>query len=57
MDAFGIDITHIIELGTQVAQAGTIRTAEMAADSIFDHIVGVAVVVYESGFTAGGMGR
>jgi hypothetical protein len=48
MDIFGIDITHIADLGTQVATAGTMRVAETVADDIFEYIIGVAYVIYEA---------
>lgn len=42
----GIDIDHIVELGTQVAQHGAIRTAELMADEFFDYVIGIAILVY-----------
>lgn len=47
MDIFGIDIGHIVELGTQVATTSAIRATEMVADDVFDYIVSVAVLIYE----------
>lgn len=47
MNVFGIDIAHIVELGTQVATTRAIRAAEVAADDVFDFLVGVAVLIYE----------
>lgn len=47
MDAFGIDIAQIVELGTQVATHGAIRAAEVVADDIFEYVIGVAILIYE----------
>lgn len=43
----GLDISQIIDLGTQVATTGAIRTAELIADDVFEYIIGMAIVVYE----------
>ncbi len=47
MDAFGIDIGQIVELGTRVAMHDAIRAAEMVADDIFEYVIGVAILIYE----------
>jgi hypothetical protein len=47
MNVFGIDIAHIVELGTQVATTSAIRATEMVADDVFDYLVGVAILIYE----------
>jgi hypothetical protein len=49
IDLFGIDINHIVELGTQVATIGAIRAAEVTGDDVFEYIIGVAIVIYEMG--------
>lgn len=43
----GLDITHIVDLATQVATTGAIRAADMTADEVFEYIIGMAIVVYE----------
>ncbi len=48
MNAFGIDIGQIAELGTQVAITGAIRMGEMVGDDVFELIVAIAVIVYEA---------
>lgn len=47
MNVFGIDINHIVDLGTQVATSGAIRMAEQVADDVFEYIIGVAILIYE----------
>lgn len=47
MQVFGLDIMHIVELGTQVATTGAIRASEVIGDDIFEYIIGVAILVYE----------
>jgi hypothetical protein len=47
MDIMGIDINQIVELGTQVAQAGAIRAREWVADGTFEYVIGIAVLIYE----------
>lgn len=49
MQVLGIDITQIAELGTQIANAGAIRTLEHVGDEMFEYLVGVAVLIYETG--------
>jgi hypothetical protein len=46
MNVLGLDIEHIVELGTAVAQSGAIRAAEMVADDVFEYVIGIAMVVY-----------
>lgn len=48
IDLIGIDISHIVELGTRIANAGAIRAGEVVGDGVFEYIVGVAVVIYET---------
>lgn len=43
----GLDISQIIDLGTQVATSGAIRTLESTSDEIFEYIIGMSIVVYE----------
>lgn len=47
MDIFSIDINHIVDLGTQIATNGAIRSLELVGDDIFDYLIGVAILVYE----------
>jgi len=49
MDPFGLDISQLIELHTQVAQAGAIHAAMTDAqpDDTFDYTVGIAVLIHE----------
>ena len=47
MGIFGMDINQIVDLGTQVATTGAIRTVELFADDVFEYIIGVAIVIYE----------
>ncbi|MGN6375769.1 MAG: hypothetical protein ACTHMG_09460 [Sphingomonas sp.] len=50
IDLFAIDIGSIVDLATRVATAGAIRLGEaVAADDVFEHVIGVAVVVYAQG--------
>ena len=46
MDIVGLDIGHIVELGTQVAQVGAFRAVDIANDQIFDYIIGIVFLVY-----------
>lgn len=48
MDIFSVDINHIVELATQVGTSGTIRAGEVMADEIFEYIIAVAVLIYET---------
>lgn len=43
----GLDISQIVDLGTQVATSGAIRALESTADEIFEYIIGMSIVVYE----------
>ena len=45
VDIMGIDISHIVDLGTHVAQSGAIRVAEIAGDDIFEYLIAVAQMV------------
>lgn len=44
-----LDIAHIVELGTQIAQAGAIRTAQLVPDDIFDQAIAIVVLIYSQG--------
>ncbi len=43
----GIALDEIVELGTQVAIAGAIRTAEASSDQVFEYLIAVAMLIYE----------
>lgn len=43
----GLDISQIVDLGTQVATSGAIHALESTADEIFEYIIGMSIVVYE----------
>lgn len=47
MARMGLDIDHIVELGTQVAISGAIRFGEIVGDDVFDYLVAIAVIIYE----------
>lgn len=40
--------TEIASLGTQVATHGAIRAAEVTGDGIFEMLIAIAVLVYET---------
>lgn len=42
-----IEMGEIAELGTQVAMHGAIRAGEVAADDIFELLVGIVLLVHE----------
>ena len=43
-----LDLSEIVELGTQVAVHGAVRAADMASvDDLFELLVGIAVLIYE----------
>lgn len=46
MNIMSPDIGQIVELGTNVAQAGAIRAGEVLGDEIFDHIIDIVMLVY-----------
>lgn len=48
MGIIGIDINQIVELGTHVATVGAIGAGEVARDKVFEYIISVAVVIYET---------
>ncbi|WNO53909.1 hypothetical protein [Stakelama saccharophila] len=49
MASFGLDMDEIVDLGTEVATAGALQ--QMGdGDEVFEMIVGVAVVVYQSSY-------
>jgi hypothetical protein len=43
-----LPITEIAALGTQVATHGAIRAAEMVGDDIFEMMISIAIIVYET---------
>ncbi|WP_423606098.1 hypothetical protein [Sphingomonas sp. MS122] len=43
-----LPITEIASLGTQVATHGALRAAEMVADDIFEMMIAIAILVYET---------
>lgn len=43
-----LSIAEIATLGTQVATHGAIRAAEVAGDDIFEMLIAIAVLVYET---------
>lgn len=47
MDIFGIDITHIIDLTTQVATTGAMRALESGGNEVFESLINIAILVYE----------
>lgn len=47
MGPIQIEMSAIAELGTQVAMHGAARAGEMAADDVFELIVGVILLVVE----------
>lgn len=47
MQLLGLDISHIVDLATQVATSGSIGSVDIYTDEIFEYIIGVAIVVYE----------
>lgn len=40
--------SDIATLGTQVAMHGAIRSADIAADEIFEMMVAIVIIVYET---------
>lgn len=49
MNVMGIDIGHIADLGTQVAQSGAIRAFEIVGDEVFEYLVAMAVLLQDTG--------
>lgn len=47
MQLLGLDIAHIAELGTQLAQSGAIRAGEVISDELFEYAIGIAILIYE----------
>jgi hypothetical protein len=43
-----LPITEIASLGTEVATHGAIRAAEVAGDQIFEMLIAIAILVYET---------
>lgn len=48
MQMITLPITEIASLGTQIATHGAIRAAEMVADDIFELMIAIAIIVYET---------
>lgn len=48
MDIMAIDINHIVELGTHVATVGALGAGEVSRDRVFEYVISVAIVIYES---------
>ena len=46
MNILSLDIGQTVVLGTHVAQAGSIRIAEMVGDEVFDYIIGIVALVH-----------
>ena len=43
-----IDLSEIVELGTQVATNGALRASEVqGVDDLFEFLVGIAILIYE----------
>ncbi len=47
MDIFGMNISDVVDIGTQVATAGAIGTVGLYSDEIFELIISIAIIVYE----------
>lgn len=43
-----LPVAEIATLGTQIATHGAMRTSVLAADDIFEMLIGIAVLVYET---------
>jgi len=43
-----LPVTEIASLGTQVATHGAIRAAEVAGDQVFEMLIAIAILVYET---------
>lgn len=43
-----LPVAEIASLGTQVATHGAIRAAEVAADEVFEMLIAIAILVYET---------
>lgn len=43
-----LPITEIASLATEVATHGAIRAAEVAGDQIFEMLIAIAILVYET---------
>ena len=43
-----LPITEIASLGTDVATHGAIRAAEVAGDQVFEMLIAIAILVYET---------
>jgi hypothetical protein len=43
-----LPLAEIAELGTQIASHGAIRFGEFVNDEIFEMLIGIAILVYET---------
>lgn len=43
-----LPIAEIAPLGTQIASHGAIRATEVAADQVFEMLIAIAILVYET---------
>ena len=43
-----LPLAEIATLGTQIATHGAIRAAEVAGDDIFEMLIAIAILVYET---------
>ena len=48
MQLLGLDIASIVELGQQIANTGALRGLECSDDAMFEYLVAVASLIYES---------
>jgi len=48
MPLIQMNLGEIAELGTQVAVHGAVRASEIGSDYLFDLIVAVAILIFES---------
>ncbi len=47
MGIVGMEISEIVDLGTQVASTGAIRAMEIVGDDVFQYVIAIAIIVYE----------
>ncbi len=43
-----IDFDQIVGLATPIGTAGTIQAGEVVPDNLFEYLVGIAIMIYES---------
>lgn len=46
--SFGLDLHQIADLGTQIASTGAIRALEAHTDRVFEYVIAVAILIYDS---------